>query len=299
MSANVSKKDAAKTRTGGFPIGFRRMGFEWHKDLKALLAWAGEQGLGVIDLGRDADQAAAIAVKSGIRPGSVDLLKWQEMISPDKAVRKDAVERNSAYIKACAASGPMNHFLVMLPEKSELKRSENFGYMVESFGQLAPVLEGHQAKIVIEGWPGPGALCCTPEGYGAFFKECPSTAMGVNYDPSHLLRMGIDPLRFLREFVSRVHHVHGKDTELIEEGLYRYGNFQEATFGKGHGWGAMHWRYAIPGHGAVRWVEIFRILAEAGYQGAVSIELEDENFCGTPGGEKAGILHARDFLQSC
>jgi sugar phosphate isomerase/epimerase len=123
--------------------------------------------------------------------------------------------------------------------------------------------------------------------------------MGVNYDPSHLLRMGIDPLRFLREFASRVYHVHGKDTELIEEGLYRYGNFQEPTFGKPHGFGAVNWRYTIPGHGAVRWVEIFRILAEAGYQGAVSIELEDENFCGTTEGEKAGILHARDFLQSC
>jgi sugar phosphate isomerase/epimerase len=121
----------------------------------------------------------------------------------------------------------------------------------------------------------------------------------VNYDPSHLLRMGIDPLRFLREFASRVYHVHGKDTELIEEGLYRYGNFQEPTFGKPHGFGEVNWRYTIPGHGAVRWVEIFRILAEAGYQGAVSIELEDENFCGTTEGEKAGILHARDFLQSC
>jgi len=299
MSSSKSKSQVAKTRTGGFPIGFRRMWFDWHKDLKALLAWSREHRFGVIDLGQDADQSAAVAVQGGFRPGSVDLLEWKKMISPEKAVRDDAVARNAAYIKACAAFGPMNHFLVMLPEKPELKRSENFGYMVESFRQLAPALEAHQAKIVIEGWPGPGALCCTPEGYGAFFKECPSMAMGVNYDPSHLLRMGIDPLRFLREFASRVYHVHGKDTELIEEGLYRYGNSQEATFGKSHGFGAMSWRYTIPGHGAVRWVEIFRILAEAGYQGAVSIELEDENFCGTTEGEKAGILHARDFLQSC
>jgi sugar phosphate isomerase/epimerase len=298
MSANVSKS-IAKTRTGGFPIGFRRMWFEWHKDLKALLAWAGEQGIGVIDLGNDADQSAPLAVQNGFRLGSVDLPEWRGMISPDKAVRQAAVTKNAAFIKACAASGPMNHFTVMLPEKPELPRSENFGYMVESFRQLAPVLEVHQAKIVIEGWPGPGALCCTPEGYETFFKECPSQSMGVNYDPSHLLRMGIDPLRFLREFAGRVHHVHGKDTELIEEGLYRYGNSQEPTLGKSHGFGAMHWRYTIPGHGVARWTEIFRILAEAGYRGAVSIELEDENFCGTTEGEKAAILHARDFLQSC
>jgi sugar phosphate isomerase/epimerase len=299
MSETISHSETAKTRTGGFPIGFRRMWFEWHKDLKALATWAKENGIGVIDLGNDADQTGAIAAKSGLRFGSVDLPEWKGMISPDKATRQAAIAKNTAYIKACAAFGPTNYFLVMLPEKPELPREENFGYMVESFKELAPVLEENQGTIVIEGWPGPGALCCTPEGYGEFFKACPSKAMGVNYDPSHLIRMGIDPLRFLREFVGRVHHVHGKDTELITEGLYRYGHEQEATFGKAHGWGGMAWRYTIPGHGVARWSEIFKILADAGYKGAVSIELEDEAFCGTPEGEKAGILHSRDFLQGC
>jgi len=298
MSATPSPT-IAKTRTGGFPIGFRRMGFESHQDLPALLTWAASENLGIIDLGRDADQTAPIAIKHGLRPGSVDLLLWAEMISPDKAVRADAVAKNAAYLKACAAFGPMNHFLVMLPQKPELKRSENFGYMVESFNQLAPALEANHAKIVIEGWPGPGALCCTPEGYGAFFKECPSPVFGVNYDPSHLLRMGIDPIRFLGDFASRVYHVHGKDTEIFNEALYLYGHEQPATFAKNHAWGGFAWRYTIPGHGLARWTEIFRLLEAAGYKGAVSVELEDENFCGTAAGEKAGIVHGRNFLQSC
>jgi sugar phosphate isomerase/epimerase len=289
----------AKTRSGGFLIGFRRGWSDWQKDLPGAIAWAKENEIGVIDVGNDADETVPVLVKNGIRPGSVDLKVWQGMLSPDKKVRDEAVEKNSAYIKACAAFGPMNHFTVMLPEKPELKRSENFAFMVESYTKLAPVLEANQAKIVIEGWPGNGALCCTPEGYGAFFKECPSPAMGVNYDPSHLIRMGIDPIRFLREFVSRVYHVHGKDTEIVHEGLYLYGNLQEPTFGKGHGFGAANWRYTIPGHGTTNWQEVFRILVNAGYKGAVSVELEDENFNGTTEGEKAGILHSRDFLQGC
>jgi sugar phosphate isomerase/epimerase len=61
----------------------------------------------------------------------------------------------------------------------------------------------------------------------------------------------------------------------------------------------MHWRYTIPGHGGSRWPEMLRVLHDAGYAGAVSIELEDENFNGTLEGEKAGLLHARDFLESC
>jgi sugar phosphate isomerase/epimerase len=289
----------ARTRTGGFPIGLRRLWFEWHKDLPGLVKWAAAENLGVIDLGKDGDRTAALALELGMRLGSVDLPEWQGMISPNRGARKRAVERNSAYIKACATCGPLNHFVVMLPEKPELLRSENFKYMVESFQQLAPVLEAHQAKIVIEGWPGPGALCCTPEGYEAFFEECSSPVFGVNYDPSHFLRMGIDPLRFLRDYSNRVYHVHGKDTELLDESLYRYGNEQQATFGKPHGFGGMHWRYTVPGHGVARWTEIFRILTTAGYQGAISIELEDENFVGAPEKERAGLLHSRNFLQGC
>ena len=299
MSTPLFSSDFARTRTGNFPIGFRRLWFEWHKDLPALLDWTRENHFGVIDIGRDVGQAAPLVLKSGLRLGSVDLAEWQGMISPDPAVRAKAVAGNIAHIEACAAFGPLNYFAVMLPEKPELPRAENFKYMVESYRQLAPALEAHQAKIVIEGWPGPGALCCTPESYGAFFKECSSPAFGVNYDPSHLLRMGIDPLRFLREYSDRVHHVHGKDTELFPEALYLHGNEQPPTFSKPHGFGSVHWRYTIPGHGVAPWNEIFQVLAQAGYPGAVSVELEDENFNGTTDGEKAGLLHARNFLQSC
>ena len=50
----------------------------------------------------------------------------------------------------------VNFFLVMLPEKPALPRAENFGYMVESFSELAPILEKYEARLVIEGWPGSG-----------------------------------------------------------------------------------------------------------------------------------------------
>ena len=218
------------------------------------------------------------------------------MISPDAATRSKAIDTNTDYIRACAAYGPVNYFLVMLPQKPELPRHENFGYMVESFGQLAPVLEEHDARIVIEGWPGPGALCCTPEGYRALFQAVPSKAMGVNYDASHLLRMGIDPLRFLREFGDRVYHAHGKDTDLLAENLYEYGHEQPPTFGKPISFGNMAWRYTIPGQGVVRWGEAFRLLQEQGYAGCVSIELEDANFNGATASEQLGILQGARFL---
>ncbi|MFN8491522.1 MAG: sugar phosphate isomerase/epimerase [Caldilineaceae bacterium] len=285
-----------KTRTGSFPIGFRRGWTDWQKDIDSLIAWAKENGLEAIDLGKDANVVGQKVLDAGLRIGSVDLRDNKGMISPDRATREKAIEDNAEFIHECSALGPTNFFLVMLPEKPELPRAENFGYMVESFSQLAPVLEKYEARLVIEGWPGPGALCCTPETYRAFFAAVQSKAMGVNYDPSHLLRMGIDPLRFLREFGDRVYHAHGKDTEILTENVYEFGTEQPSTFTKSVAFGGAAWRYTIPGHGITRWVEVMKILQEKGYQGAVSIELEDANFNGKTDTEQQGILQGARFL---
>ena len=288
-----------QTRTGNFPIGFRRGGGEWQKDLPKLLDWAKANDLGVIDLTRNAAQEMGTAIAAGLRVGSVDLADNKGMISADAGRRAEAIARNSEHIAACAVHGPVNHFLVMLPENPALSRRENFGYLVESYGELIPVLEENDARLVIEGWPGPGALCCTPEGYRAAFNELPSKAMGINYDPSHLIRQGIDPMRFLREFVDRVYHVHGKDTELIVEGLYEYGHEQPATFAPSIAYGAHAWRYTIPGHGIFRWMTGLGILVENGYSGAVSIELEDANFHKIAEAEQLGIVQGARFLTGC
>jgi len=288
------------TITGKIAIGFRRMGWKWHQDLWGMLCWARENGFEAVDLGRDGDTAAGVVLKAGLRVGSVDLPEWQGMISPDAARRAWAVARNSEYIRACStAIGPANYFLVMLPEKPDLPPVENFRAMTASFSELAPVLEEAAGRLVIEGWPGPGALCCTPEGCRAFFKECPSRSMGVNYDPSHLIRMEIDPLRFLDEFADRVYHVHGKDTEIFAEHLYEYGIALPPIFKEKKEPASMHWRYTIPGYGCMRWTEAFRKLVLHGYKGYVSIEHEDGRFSAPEEDQKFGLIVGRQYLEGC
>ena len=284
------------TRTGGFPIGFRRGWSDWQKDTAGMVEWAKTNGLGVIDLGSNADTEGAAVVAAGLKVGSADLKSWSGFLSADPEKRQAAVEANDPYFEACARHGIRNYFAVMLPEDASRPRSENFGHMVEGLKLLAPALERHGGRLVVEGWPGPGALACTPEGYRAMIEKVPSEAIGINFDPSHLVRMGIDPIRFVQEFSGRIYHCHGKDTELLDEGLYEYGTEQPATFGKGRGFGAMHWRYTIPGQGVVRWTRAFEILKDAGYDGAVSIELEDEFFNTDESGEKTGLLAGAAFL---
>lgn len=288
-----------KTRTGGFEIGFRRGWSDWQKNLEGLLAWSKENDLGVIDVSADASEIAPEIARAGIQIGTADLPKGGAIFGDDLGKRDAAIDEVSQYVQQCASQGITRFFTVLIPQDKSKARSENFKTVVAALQKLAPVLDKNGACIVIEGWPGPGALACTPEGYRAVFKEVPSPSMAVNFDPSHLIRMGIDPIRFLEEFVTRVKHVHGKDTETLSEGLYEYGHEQPATFGKERGFGGMSWRYTIPGHGCFRWTRGFEILRDGGYSGFVCIELEDEFFNTDEAGEKQGILAGARFLSSC
>lgn len=288
----------SRTRRGGFPIGFRRP-FAWTSDLPGVLAWAKQERFEVIDIGRDGVGEGPQVVAAGLRLGSVDLVEWEGLLSADMGRRGAAVERCNAYVEACGKLGPLNHFAVMLPENPGLSRRENFGHMVAGLSALVPALESNQASLVIEGWPGPGALCCAPEGFRALFEQVPSPSMAVNYDPSHLVRMGIDPIRFLAEFAGRVRHVHAKDTELVADRLYEFGSEQPPTFADEMGFGGGTWRYTIPGHGVVSWSEVFGLLERAGYAGCVSIELEDRDFNGSRETEELGLTLSRDFLEGC
>lgn len=306
---------ATTTRTGRFPVGFRAGWSPWQQNLADLIAFARAERFAGIDVAARAPADLAQIVAAGLRLGSVDLPQAAELASPDAGKRKDAAARIAGYVRdaVTAAGGPLNFFTVMAPEDDARPRSENLAFAADGYGRLCAEIEalpgagpgpgaGARSRIVLEGYPG-GApryaiLACTPADLRLVFERIPSPVLGVNYDPSHLIRMGIDHVRFLDEFIARVHHVHAKDCELLDDAAYDHGNLQPATASKPHGFGAWHWRYTLPGHGVARWTRIFATLASAGYAGMVSIELEDEHFNGREPGEKLGLLAARDYLQS-
>ena len=289
------------TRTGSFPIGFRRGWSDWQKkDLKALAQWAKSSGFDRIDLGRASHEDISILRAAGLDIGSADLIDFGAIMANDPGKRKDVIAQNVTYVKDAAAAGAKVFFTCIIPGDASKKRAENYALALESFAPIAKAAEDAGATIAIEGWPGGASLpnlCCTPETYRSFIKDIGAKSMGINYDPSHLIRLGVDHIRFLNEFAHKVYHVHGKDTELIAEAAYEYGLYQGSVFVKGHGFGEHVWRYTIPGSGCTRWSESFKILKAAGYKGAVCVELEDENFNGSEDGEKAGFLHSLAFLK--
>lgn len=288
----------AKTRTGGFPIGFRSLNKGWQQDIAAAVAFAVENGFESIDArGIDPADLKGI-VDAGLRIGSVDLIQWADLASRDPDKRRRAAEANAKLARSAAALGVRNFFAVAIPEEPQAPRSENFARVADGYGRLCEAIAPLGARVVLEGWPGRdnSAIGCTPADVRALLKEVPR-GLGVNFDPSHLIRMGIDPVRFLGEFSSSIFHVHAKDTEIMDEELYEHGHLQDATFAQQHRFGGFSWRYTIPGHGCARWGRMLSGLKAAGYDGIVSIELEDEEFNGSEEGERQGLIAARSFLQ--
>ena len=93
---------------------------------------------------------------------------------------------------------------------------------------------------------------------------------GFNFDPSHLIWQGVDPVEFIRAFPDRIYHVHVKDAIQTLNGrtgiLCSHLNFGDPRRG---------WDFRSPGRGGVNFEEIIRALNVVNYQGPLSIEWED------------------------
>jgi sugar phosphate isomerase/epimerase len=137
-------------------------------------------------------------------------------------------------------------------------------------------------------WPGGNNLAYAPEIWDEMFSIIPSPRFALNLDPSHLVWLQIDYERAVRDYASRIVHVHAKDLEIDRDGLYRNG-----TASLGMGWQIPR----LPGLGEVRWDRFLAALYRAGYDGVVSIEHEDRSFERTEELVKRGFLLARDALR--
>jgi len=94
---------------------------------------------------------------------------------------------------------------------------------------------------------------------------------GLNWDPSHLLWQGVDPVGFIWDFKDRIYHVDCKDTRL------RPNTGRTGILGSHLPWGDPRrgWDFVSTGHGDMHWEDAFRALNAIGYDGPISIEWED------------------------
>jgi sugar phosphate isomerase/epimerase len=134
-----------------------------------------------------------------------------------------------------------------------------------------PLCQKHKVRILWEPYPEGGNIATGPIGYDALFKGFSNSPyVGIQWDASHFVRQFMDPIQIMKDYMDKIYNVHLKDTEIFWNTLKRCGiNPPQRT---------RWWRYRIPGYGEVKWPEVFTVLMDAGYEGTMNIEHEDETY---------------------
>lgn len=150
-------------------------------------------------------------------------------------------------------------------------------------------------NCVMEGWHPdgyPGNLAYSPELWEWMFD----LGLYLNYDPSHLVWMGIDPVEALRPYVDKVAHAQAKDVQTFPERRNRFGWPGRAVH-RPDPWDVGWWRYRVPGLGEVDWRRVVDTLYEGGFDGVLSVEHEDPVWGGTEDRIETGLRVAHSTLR--
>jgi sugar phosphate isomerase/epimerase len=157
--------------------------------------------------------------------------------------------------------------------------AERFNPILDVFGDCGVrfALEVHPTEIAFDLYTAERALAAIDR----------RDEFGFNFDPSHLLWQGVDPVEFIRAFPDRIYHVHVKDAVVTLNGrsgiLASHLNFGDPRRG---------WDFRSPGRGGVNFEEIIRALNVAGYDGPLSVEWEDVGM-----DREAGAREAAEFVK--
>jgi sugar phosphate isomerase/epimerase len=242
----------------------------------------------------DVDAVHATFERTGLEISS--LAYYPNNLHADESVREKANTHLRKVIDAAAALG-VRIVGTFVGRDKDRSLAENFAVfrevwppLVEYSGERGVTIAIENCPMIFSGdeWPGGNNMAYAPAIWDEMFSMVPSENFGLNLDPSHLVWLQIDYERVVRDYASRIVHVHAKDLEIDRDGLYRNG-----TLSSGIGWQVPR----LPGLGEVRWGRFLAALYRAGYDHVVSIEHEDRAFEGTEKLVKRGFLIARDNLR--
>jgi sugar phosphate isomerase/epimerase len=127
---------------------------------------------------------------------------------------------------------------------------------VETVRRVMAIVEDAGLRYAME--PHPYRYVAGAAGMLRLIDHVRSPALGINYDPSHTFPCGDMPHLAVYQLGERVFHCHFSDNDALTNA---------------------HWR---PGMGKIDWRAMLAALRDVGFEGTISIELEDVPGCGTP-----------------
>ncbi len=129
---------------------------------------------------------------------------------------------------------------------------------------------------------GIGKLCLELHGHQAVYnvqtlfrlRDAVGETVGANYDPSHPMWMGADPIAAVRKLGSAIYYVHAKDTRIepIPAAIDGVLDARPPNHYADRAWNYITLGY---GHGETWWRQFCTALKQVGYDDVLSIEHED------------------------
>ncbi len=262
---------------------------------KAERRYAGVTHINVDEVS-DADVARIKRVQNESKVYISGLGYYPNPLDPDKKQADFFIEHIKKVIRTAAKLelGVVNTFIGRDPVKSI---EDNLKIFADVWHGIIKVAEENNIKIGIENcpmlftrdeWPGGKNLATTPAIWKKMFELIPSPALGLNYDPSHLVWMQMDEVKPIYDFREKLFHIHLKDVKIYPEKLNEVGIMAYPLD---------YHSPKIPGLGDVDWRGFFSALTSVKYRGPVCIEVEDKAYEDSQEDIEAAILTSRNFVK--
>lgn len=224
-----------------------------------------------------ADDVRALCEKHGVAISALGYYSNPLSQDPDQAAAASAHLRKVIDAAVLLEQPLVNSFI---GANQHLNLDDNLRRFEETWPEIIKYAEDRNVRIGIENcpmlyaksWPFGWNLARTPTIWRKMFEIIPSVHFGLNYDPSHLRMQLMDPIAPIHEFGPRIFHAHAKDMRIDQAKLDRLGSLvvpMERSTAK------------IPGMGDIAWGKWVGALADAGFDGPICVEVEDEAFEGS------------------
>ncbi|MEM9366427.1 MAG: sugar phosphate isomerase/epimerase family protein [Planctomycetota bacterium] len=245
------------------------------------------------------DDAKVASIRERVKRTGVQISSlgyYPNPLSSDTDEAKTAVDHLRLVMEASARLG-IHRITTFVGRDWTRSVDDNWPRFLDTWGPLLDHADSLDVAVGIENcpmlftadeWPGGKNLACSPVIWRRMFDAFPSARFGLNYDPSHLAWMQMDPVEPLVEFASRLHHVHAKDVrvdrqKLNENGVLAFPNDYHCP--------------KLPGMGEVDWGRFFSVLTDVGYTGPVCVEVEDRAYEGCLEHRKLALAQSASYLR--
>jgi sugar phosphate isomerase/epimerase len=198
-----------------------------------------------------------------------------DFTSPDPDKRRSEIAREAEMIRITRRlGGPRAVCRVLTGQRyPEVSWEQGKAWVVSAIQELLPVAREYDIVLGLENhykdgfWKYP-EFAQQMSRFVQILEAIPDREhFGVQYDPSNAIVAGDDPLELLQKVAERVVSVHASDRYLAEGATLDQLRQSDGTLGY-----SASLRHGVTGKGLNDYDSIFRILAEHGYEGWVSIE---------------------------